>query len=1180
LDKYIFHITPYDIIFIGTIFLGLALVPLLTFTKRGDRVANRFLGLVLALVVLWMFGLLCVDIQPDAYWSRLPLHFSLALGPLVYFYVLLKTKPERIFRRTDLLHFSPMLLELGVWVLQVKQPNPVLLLMAFISVTVYLCFSYILVKDLRRWLRFNADEHDKNQLRWLQNLLKIFGIIWLMWIPGTTANHFFYHQPGTVFYYPLYIVLAAVITALGASAILKPELRMPVAAFSGLPTEIAQKGDWLRKAIETGLLYQDPDLSLTTLGEAVGVHPRELSRIINLAIGKNFNDLINEYRILDVKQKMQDPAYDRITLLGIAQSAGFNSKTTFNRAFRQMTGQSAAEYKNDLKKVRPNHDLHPHPRFVPVISHQQTTPKWYDEKLNRNFMFKNYLKITWRNLVKNKVYSALNISGLAAGMAVALLIGLWMWDELSFDKNFNHYDRIAQVMQSQTYNGVVRSGKAIPIPLDEELHRSYGANFKYIVMASWTWDHVLTVGDKKISRGGSFMGSDAPKLFSLNMLKGDGDGLSDPSSMLVSQSVAKALFGDADPLGKMVKVDNGKSFTVTGVYADFAPNTTFHYQDLAFVMPWKYYVDNLVPKESLTNWGENGFQMLVQIADNADMARVSAKIRDSKINRVTAEDRKYKQQIFLHPMPKWHLYAEFKDGINVGGKIQYVWLFGIVGMFVLLLACINFMNLSTAQSEKRAKEVGVRKAVGSLRGQLISQFFCESLLIALFSFAISLVLVQLALPVFNSVAAKNVAILWGSPLFWLIGIGFALFTGLIAGSYPALYLSSFQPVKVLKGTFKAGKFSALPRKALVVVQFAVSVVLIIGTIIVFRQIEYAKSRPVGYTREGLVTIYMATNDLHKQFAAVRYDLIKSGVVSEIAESSSPVTAVGSNSGGIKWEGKPPGMADDFAVIGVSHQFGKTVGWQFMQGRDFSTKFLTDSTAVVLNEAAVKYMGLKQPLGQVIQTDDHKLTVVGVIKNMVMQSPYEPVKQTIFYINKDMGGVLSIRINPKADTHEALVAIEKVCKTYAPSVPFAYKFVDDEYAEKFSDEERIGKLSSYFAVLAIFISCLGLFGMASFMAEQRTKEIGVRKVLGATVFGLWRLLSVDFITLIIISLLVSIPVAYYFMHSWLQHYTYQTELSWWIFAATAVCAIVITLLTVSYQSIKAALVNPVKSLKSE
>ena len=543
-------------------------------------------------------------------------------------------------------------------------------------------------------------------------------------------------------------------------------------------------------------------------------------------------------------------------------------------------------------------------------------------------------------------------------------------------------------------------------------------------------------------------------------------------------------------------------------------------------------------------------------------------------------DRKYKPVMFLQPMSKWHLYSEFKSGVNTGGAIQYVWLFGIIGVFVLLLACINFMNLSTARSEKRAKEVGIRKAIGSLRGQLVYQFYCESMLIAVLAFVLSLALMLLILPYFNSVADKQLSILWNKPVFWLAGIGFTLFTGIVAGSYPALYLSSFRPDKVLKGTFKTGRFAAMPRKVLVVLQFTVSVVLIIGTIVVFKQIQFAKNRPIGYNRNGLVDIEVTNEDLHKNFTAVNADLLKSGAVSQTAESSSSTTGVNNDRGDIIWKGKDPSLSDYFGQINVSFNYGKTVGWQFVQGRDFNTAFVSDSSAVVLNEAAVRYMGLKSPVGETLKVGKKYLTVIGVIKNMVMESPYDPVKQTIFRIGYGAFDHVIFRLNPNRSAHEGLAAIAAVCKTYSPSVPFSYKFVDDEYAAKFATEQRVGSLATGFAILAIFISCLGLFGMAQFMAEQRTKEIGVRKVLGATVLGLWSMLSKDFVRLVVISLLIAIPTAYYLMNNWLQHYTYRSELSWWIFAATAAGAIMITLATVSYQSIKAAMMNPVKSLKTE
>ena len=793
-------------------------------------------------------------------------------------------------------------------------------------------------------------------------------------------------------------------------------------------------------------------------------------------------------------------------------------------------------------------------------------------------MIKNYFKTALRSILKNKTSSVINISGLAVGMAVVMLISLWIGDEQSFDKYHKNYDRIAQVMQHRTNNGTINTGVAVPLTLDAALRKNYGSDFKHIALASWTGYHILAAGDKKLSWLGDFMGPEGPEMFSLNMLKGSRNALQDPSSILISKSVATAFFADTDPMGQLIKFDNNASLKVAGVYEDLPHNTTLH--DLAFIAPWDYYAaSHSWVKRAIDNWGENSFQLYVQLTDNADMAKVSEKIKDIKLKNVDKEDAKYKPVIFLQPMSKWHLYAEFKNGINTGGLIEYVWLFGIIGAFVLLLACINFMNLSTARSEKRAKEVGIRKAIGSLRTQLISQFFSESLLMATCAFAISLVLVFIALPFFNEVADKKMSIPLTNPLFWIINAGFIFFTGLIAGSYPALYLSSFNPVKVLKGTFKAGRFAAIPRKVLVVFQFTVSVILIIGTIVVFKQIQFAKNRPVGYERNGLIST-VSTDELHDHFNAVKTDMLRSGAITEMAEASSPMTAIHNGKGDIYWKERDPATTYDFASIYVTPEYGKTVGWQLAAGRDFNRQLITDSSAVILNEAAVKYMGLKNPIGEIIRFDNRDHTVIGVTKDMVMQSPYEPARQTIFYIHNNDFDYLIFKINPDMSAHEAISKIATICKAYSPSVPFSYEFADEEYAKKFSDEERIGKLAGFFSILAIFISCLGLSGMASFMAEQRIKEIGVRKVLGATVFSLWQLLSKDFFVLVIISLFIAIPASYYFMHGWLQNYSYHSDLSWLIFAAAGSGALIITLLTVSYQAIKAAMANPVKSLRTE
>jgi len=801
-------------------------------------------------------------------------------------------------------------------------------------------------------------------------------------------------------------------------------------------------------------------------------------------------------------------------------------------------------------------------------------------------MIKNYLKVAWRNLLRNRASSLINISGLAVGMTVAMLIGLWMYSELSFDKSFPHHSRIAQVMQNQWINNETDTWNSQAYPLGPMLRDKYGSDFKHVIMSSWTDNHILSYGDKNLKESGNYMEPGITDMLSLTMLGGSRNGLNDPSSILLSQSTARAIFGDADPMGKIIEIDHNNNLTVkvTGVYKDLPENSSFG--DLTFISPWALLVKDQHYDTRFNNpWGASWFQTLVQITDNADMNKISDKIKDLKMKdlmRTHNSDARFKPVLFLHPMNNWHLYSDFKNGVNTGGRIQYVWLFGIIGVFVLLLACINFMNLSTARSERRAKEVGIRKSIGSMRSQLIAQFYSESMLIATLSFLLALLLAQLCLPFFNDLADKHTQMPWSSGIFWLAGIAFTLFTGLVAGSYPALYLSSFNPVKVLKGTFRVGRLAAIPRKILVVLQFSVSIVLIIGTIVIFNQIQYAKNRPVGYNRNGLVTVPIQNDVIGKQSEAVKNDLLASGVVASLSKSGSKISDWYASNGGFKWEGKDPALQENFKALAITPEFGKTVGWQIKEGRDFDPSRLSDSSAIIVNETCVKYLGFKNPIGKTLTwlgNGDYR--IIGVVKDMVNQSAYEPIEQTFYFMSAHWPlNIFDIRINPNVSTHDAIAKIGAIFRKYDPSTPFEYSFVDEDYAKKFDNEERIGKLASTFATLAIFISCLGLFGMASFSAEQRVKEIGVRKVLGATVFNLWRLLSKDFIVLVVISLVIAAPVAYYFMSKWLMNYTYRQGIGWWVFAVTAVGAIAITLATVSYQSIKAAIANPVKSLRSE
>ena len=799
-------------------------------------------------------------------------------------------------------------------------------------------------------------------------------------------------------------------------------------------------------------------------------------------------------------------------------------------------------------------------------------------------MLKNYLKIAWRNLIKNKAYSMINIGGLSLGMGVALIIGLWMKDELSHNDYFTDKDRIAQVFQSQTFNGETGTGPSIPRPLEKALRDGYGDNFEYLIMCSWTNDLYLKYGETNISRPGNYMQREAPELLDLQIIKGEKDGLREINSIMLSASTAQALFGKEDPIGKIVKASNQYDLMVTGVYKDIPFNNTFN--DTDYIIPWDKYItlsEWIINAED--QWGNNSFQLFVQLADNSNMSEVSAKIRNVKkdLNEDTAE---FNPQLFLFPMADWHLRSNFENGKQAGGRIRYVWLFGIIGVFVLLLACINFMNLSTARSEKRSKEVGIRKTLGSQKGQLIYQFLSESFLVVVFAFIVALGIVFLSLNGFNELSRKEIEFPWDNIQFWMTSIGFIIFTSLLAGSYPALYLSSFKPVDVLKGTFNVGRYAGLPRKILVVTQFAVSVAFIIGTVIVMQQINFAKNRPVGYDKEGLIQIPTFSQDFEGKYDLMRSEFLASNAIVEMSSSSSPTTRIWSNRSGFNWEGKPEGFQEDLAWTAVSPEYAKSLNLKIVEGRDFSREFASDSLGVLINETAKKYLGMPDPVGKFLKDDDEEdpnppLKIIGVVEDIIAQSPYEPVKQGLYVYDRfNNSSYYNLRLNPEKSASENIAVIERVFKGHFPDIPFEYEFVDEQYGEKFASEERIGTLSGIFTALAILISCLGLFGLTSFVAEQRTKEIGVRKVLGASVFNVWNMLSKDFLKLVIVSCFIAVPIAYYVMNGWLQEYPYRVILKWWIFALAIVGAMLVTVITVSFQAIKAARANPIRSLRME
>ena len=794
-------------------------------------------------------------------------------------------------------------------------------------------------------------------------------------------------------------------------------------------------------------------------------------------------------------------------------------------------------------------------------------------------MLKNYFTIAWRNLLKNKLYSLVNITGLATGMAVAMIIGLWIYDEVSANRHFPNYSQLYQVMMHQTWGEGRGSQQALPYSLGDELKSKF-ADFKAVAMCDWGQPHSLVYGEKKISKTGHFIGEAAVDMFSLKILDGDREPLHDPYSIVLTDETAHVLFGNDNPVGKAIKLDNSTILKVTAVVEKQPKNSSLSFD---YLIPFKLQeqIYSWIKLYHINNWANNSWQCFAQLNDNATEAGVDVKVKNDVLAHFTDDNmvKRIKPEVFLHPMSKWRLYSDFENGINTGGFIKYVRMFGILGFIVLLIACINFMNLSTARSEKRAKEVGVRKAIGAGRHRLVSQFLSESMLIAGIAFLLALVIVLVALPYFNRLTDKDMSLQVTKPLFWGVMLLFTLLTGLLAGSYPAFYLSSFSPVRVLKGHLRAGKSSSLPRKILVVLQFASSVVLMIGTIVVNQQIQFGKNQPIGFNNKGLISMNWS-DDIEKSYDVIRNELLRTGAVVSITQSNSPPSELFSNNNGWEWKGSTPVEKTVlFSTIATAYDYTKTMGIKLIAGRDFSRDF-ADSNGVILNQAAVKRMRLQNPVGKLLKWNDKPMIVLGVIPDIQMESPYRPITPLTIIFNKGWVGYLEIRISPGMPISKAIALIKPVFDKYNPAYPFEYHFADEEYAKKFNYEQMVGGLAAIVAVLAIFISCLGLFGLASFTAEQRVKEIGVRKVLGASVFNLWQLLSRDFVILVLISCAIASPIGWYSMNDWLKTYQFKTSIGVGIFIMVAVVAMLITLATVSFQAVKAAMANPVRSLRTE
>jgi putative ABC transport system permease protein len=787
-------------------------------------------------------------------------------------------------------------------------------------------------------------------------------------------------------------------------------------------------------------------------------------------------------------------------------------------------------------------------------------------------MFKNYIKIAWRNLFRNKGFAITNLLGLMIGMTCTLLIFLWVKDELAYNKFHTNYKDIYQVIANRDFKNQMFTDHNMVLPLAKSLQETY-PQIKNAVVSTYNDQHILTVGDKKLSKSGLTVSDRFFDMFTWQSIVGNpSQAIKDPKSIILTSSTARALFGNEDPINKVVRVDNNYDQKVSAIVQDPPHNSSIHFD---FLQSYNYSNPDIV--RAMNEWVNSSWQVYVQPVPGANLALLTKNINDMKRQH---DPNDQISSYFIFPMSKWRLYSDFKNGKNTGGMIEYVRLFSIIGIIILLIACVNFMNLSTARSEKRAKEVGIRKTLGSEKYQLIFQFFLESMILAVIAFIFSLIALYFLLPAFNLLVNKNLVFPYNEIRFWEISLIIVLLTGIVAGSYPALYLSSFNPVKTLKGTFLIGKKAALPRHVLVVAQFMISILLISATIIINRQIEFIKNRDIGYDPNNLISV-PSSDDINKNYPAIKNDLLKSGLFTSVTRTGSPITQIQWRSGPPDWEGKPKDATIIFSCMSTDVDLAKTMGIKFESGKDFSGLPI-DSSSVILNKTAVEVMKLKNPIGTELRYGgvNRKFHVIGVTSNVVMSNPFTPVDPMMIFFNNNYSSDVSMRLKNGIAPQKAIAAMEKIFNQYNPAYPFEYTFTDQEFGKKFLTEELISKITNIFSGLAIFICCIGLAGLASFTIEKRFREIGIRKVLGATVQQVLVLISKQFLKLVAIAFVIAVPLTWFMMDKWLKKYDFHISISIWLFAAVGFLILLLALIVVSLNTLRAATSNPVSSLRAE
>ncbi|MBS1520373.1 MAG: ABC transporter permease [Bacteroidetes bacterium] len=1231
MNPYTFHINLYDLGFQGAIFIGLTFALLLWFAKSINRAANRFLALALAVVVFQIAWILSIDVTLESYipyWNILPLQFSLALGPLIFFYALKLTQPEYKFRTKDLLHFIPLLLQLGVHILEVnasiktgtatyntpafQQLNPILQLLAFISVLIYLYKSHRLIEQFYQRLKFNGGDRYRHELSWLSKLLTAFGLLWLLWMPFTAVDYFYYHhQLGIHAYYPLYLLLMMMIIWIAARASLREEVSSPADSApilkSLLPIELKQKGSWLKNAVKENRYYQDPELSLGSLAEKLGIHSHELSRILNTVLKKSFNDFINEYRVRDVINKMFDPAFNHITMLGIAYEAGFNSQSTFTRIFKQMTGKTPLEYKNDLKKDYPTYNSGSLPRFAPLILRSETLPKWPHEKLNRNVMFKNYFKIAFRNFWKHKAFTLINIIGLSIGISAALVIYIIVHYDLTFDKFHKDSDRIFRVVSNFKFQGNENHSHGVTMPMGAAI-KSNITGVELVAPLYTLSPDVIVTG--KHNEPIKFKGQDRITLADQNYFKiihytwlagSSTTALNDPYQVVLTADRAKVYFPSLtyeQMLGKTITYDTLKT-TVSGIVEPIKENTDFSCHDFISFSSGKPNT-RLGKDMQLTNWGSttSASEVFIKLYPKVSAANIQKQINAMymKNDPHSADDKKNgsSRSFTVQPLSDIHFSQDYGtfDFSGPASKTRSYLLLVVAG-FLLLLGCINFINLTTAQATQRAKEIGIRKTLGSNRRQLITQFLSETFLITLFAVIISIGLAPLILKLFSDFITTGVkADYLHQPDIFLFLFGLIVVVSFLSGFYPALLLSGYKPVLVLKNQVQSGSSktrNAWLRKSLTVSQFVIAQFFIMATLLVSKQIYYALHKDLGFKKDAIVfaeTPYKVRKATTNQVMANKLRTLPG--VAMVSVGFEPPSSDGTSSTNFVYKDGKKEITTPVELKFCDENYIKLYHIKIIAGRNITAA--DTSAGFVINENYARTLGFTNPndaVGKVFNSNGKSLRIVGVVADFYTHSLQSPISPVVIMAagNGDFcNGVIHIALKPETagggEWQKTMASMEKIWKEMYPDDAPSYQFYDKSIAQFYDQEKHTSTLLTWATGLSILISCLGLLGLAIYTTGQRTKEIGVRKVLGASVAQIVRLLSTELVLLILLAFVIVTPLAWWAMNKWMENYADKTTISWWIFIASGAGMLLTAFITSSFQTIKAAIVNPVKSLRSE